>query len=202
VFKRCVVDEREQKLIMGFQAVVVSSLRDKRILEVGAGGGSLIRHLFDFGAAPEKCFGIELNDESLKIAKRLTPAVGFAVANGGQIPFPDESFDVALQFMVLTAILDPEVRRVVISEILRTLRKGGVLAWYDFCYDSPRNPNVRGIGRREVRELLPGCRLRFWGVTLAPPIGRVAARVSPFFYQVLAQIPWLRTHCLCIAEKM
>jgi SAM-dependent methyltransferase len=201
LYKRCVVDEREELLIRAFQKRGLHTLTGKRILDVGCGGGSLIRHLFDFGAEPDLCFGVDLYENHVSIAKRLTPAVGFVVGNAAQLPFPDETFDVVFQFMVFTSALNPKIRRAIASEILRTLRREGLFVWYDLMYDNPRNPNVKGIGRSEIRKLLPGCRLRFWRVTLAPPIGRVAARFSPFLYQLLAQLPWLRTHCLCLAEK-
>jgi len=201
LYKRCAVDDREELLIRALQEMGVPELAGMKILDVGCGGGMLIRHLLDFGAEPGLSYGLDLDGNIIKIAKRLTPEVGFFAGNAAELPFPDGTFDVVFQFMLFTSILNPAVRQAAASEILRALRPGGLFVWYDFMYNNPRNPNVKGISKNEIRALLPGCGLRFWRVTLAPPIGRVAIRFSPFLYRALSQIPWLRTHYLCIAKK-
>jgi len=60
---------------------------------------------------------------------------------------------------------------------------------------------VRGIGRREIAGLLADFELTFQKVTLAPPAGRAAVRVSPAVYRVLALLPFLRSHYFCFAQK-
>jgi len=83
----------------------------------------------------------------------------------------------------------------------RVLEPGGVILWYDFRYDNPRNPHVRGIGAREIRSLFPGCTVRLRRVTLAPPIAR---RLVPFSWTVaylVEKLPLLRTHYLGVIYK-
>jgi ubiquinone/menaquinone biosynthesis C-methylase UbiE len=127
--------------------------------------------------------------------------VSFFLANAARLPFADASFDVVFQSMVFTSVLDPKIKQAIASEILRVLRKRGRFVWYDFLYDNPQNKDVKGIGRREIAGLLPGCELHLWRLTLAPPIGRIVAAVSPFLFHLLSCAPFLCTHCLCIAEK-
>jgi len=193
--------ERTAVLIHAWRKLKIKSLAGMQILDVGCGGGTLLRYLFDFGARPRSCFGIDVLEDTLRVARELSPNVGFSLANAGRLPFADETFDIAFQSMVFTSVLDPKIKRAIASEILRVLRKRGRFVWYDFLYDNPQNKNVKGIGRREIGELLPGCTLRFWRLTLAPPVGRIVAAVSPFLFHLLSRAPFLCTHYLCIAEK-
>jgi SAM-dependent methyltransferase len=138
----------------------------------------------------------------LKLLLQRRGRGNFILGSGAQLPLPSESFDFVFQFLLFTSVLDAEIKRSIAAEILRTLRRGGRFIWYDFAYNNPQNADVKGIARREIQGLLPGCRLNFWRLTLAPPLGRLAARVSPFLYRALSQIPLLRTHYLCVAEKL
>jgi SAM-dependent methyltransferase len=202
LYERCVIHEREELLVKIFRKQGLTSLAGLQILDVGCGTGTLLRHLFDFGAQPERCYGVDVVDTRLSRAKHLSTNGNFVLANGAGLPFPEASFDLTLQFMAFTSILSPDVKRMVASEILRTLRRGGRFIWYDFIYNNRRNANVQGIGRREIRRLLPGCRLRFWRVTVAPPIGRPSARLYPFLYRTLSELRLFHSHCMCVAEKL
>jgi hypothetical protein len=73
--------------------------------------------------------------------------------------------------------------------------------WYDFIYDNPRNPDVRGVPLKRVRELFPQAELEAWRVTLAPPISRRVTRIDPRLYTVVNMLPLLRSHVLCWLKK-
>lgn len=193
--------DRTAVLIHALRQLNISSLEGMKILDVGCGGGTLLRYLFDFGAKPRTCFGIDLLEDPVRSARELSPNVGFYLANAARLPFPDESFDLVFQSMVLTSVLDSKIKQTIASEMLRVLRKRSRLVWYDFMFDNPRNKNVKGIGRSEIRKLLPGCTLHYWRLTLAPPVGRILAAVSPFLFHLFSRVPFLCTHYLCIAEK-
>ena len=81
------------------------------------------------------------------------------------------------------------------------LRPGGAVLWYDFTYNNPRNPDVRGVPLRRVQALFPQGRITARRVTLAPPLARVLVRVHPALYGLFNSVPWLRTHILCWIEK-
>ena len=201
LFRMCLHQERQQALLFFFREMGLSSLNGLRILDVGCGSGGQLRRLTDFGAEPENCVGIDLFQPSLAAARRENPNTPFIEGSAAQLPFASGEFDLVFQYTVFTSVLDRQIRRNIASEIHRVLRPGGYFIWYDFAYSNPKNPNVRGIGRREIRELLGGFRLRFQKITLAPPIGRPAAKISPFFYRALSAIPLLRTHYFCFAQK-
>jgi ubiquinone/menaquinone biosynthesis C-methylase UbiE len=200
-YERCAIHEREELLVKIFRELGWRSLAGLRILDVGCGTGTLLRHLFDFGADPEKCWGVDLLDTRLRNAVRLAPSVNFALANAAELPFPNGAFDLVLQFTVFSSVLADDLKQAMASEMLRTLRSGGWFVWYDFTYNNSRNKNVQGIRRREIRHLLSGCKLRFWRVTVAPPIGRPAARLYPFLYQTISELRVFCSHYMCLAEK-
>jgi hypothetical protein len=54
--------------------------------------------------------------------------------------------------------------------------------WYDFTYNNPRNPDVRGVPLARVRQLFPQSRVTARRVTLAPPLARARCRVHPGLY--------------------
>ena len=75
------------------------------------------------------------------------------------------------------------------------------MLWYDFIYDNPRNPDVRGIGYGRIRALFPEGRFCKKRITLAPPLSRRVTRLHPGLYGVFNLLPVLRTHLLCWIEK-
>ena len=193
--------ERYEQLLHFFREAEFGSLEKLRVLDVGCGSGGHLRRMAEFGVSPANCFGVDLFRESLCGARRLNPNIHFVEAHGAQLPFADEVFDLVFQYTMLTSVLDTRLRCEIVSEMQRVLRRGGYLIWYDFSYSNPRNPNVRGIGRKEIRQLLDGFRIHVRRVTLAPPLGRPAAKVSPLLYRFLAAVPLLRSHHYCFARK-
>jgi SAM-dependent methyltransferase len=196
------LQERQVHISKFFHGLGLSSLKDLRILDVGCGTGAMLRRFLDFGAEPGNCFGIDLAPNHIQSARRMNPNFVFVEGNAAQLPFPDEGFDIVHQATVFTSVLESRIKRAMASEIMRTLRPGGHLVWYDFACSNPRNRNVRGIGRAEIDELFRGCRMRFHRVTLAPPVARAAIRFSPLLCRMLWAVPFLRTHYLCFGQKL
>ena len=116
------------------------------------------------------------------------------VADGARLPVGDKTFDVVMQVTMFTSILDPALRRQVAAEMQRVLAPGGCILWYDFFLDNPRNADVRGVGRKELRSLFPGSHLSLRRVTLAPPLGRAVAPRSVLLARALEAVPLLRSH--------
>ena len=82
------------------------------------------------------------------------------------------------------------------------LKPGGAVLWYDFTFDNPRNPDVRGVPLARVRALFPAAlSVEARRVTLAPPIARRVARLHPSLYTLFNTVPALRTHVLAWIAK-
>jgi len=106
------------------------------------------------------------------------------------------------QHTVFTSILDPTIKQQIAAEMARVLRPGGAVLWYDFMYNNPRNPDVRGIKADEIRSLFLAFQLHLRRITLAPFIARrLPELLLPVLYPLLATIPLLRTHYLGLLVK-
>lgn len=145
--------------------------------------------------------GIDLLKDRVKRAKELSPNIDLVCRNAESIHFADKTFDIILQSTTFTSILNVNMKRRIATEMLRVLKNDGIILWHDFRYDNPKNPDVKGIEKREIIELFPNCRYDFNKITLAPPIARKLAPISWLACYLLEKIPFLRTHYLVIIKK-
>ena len=145
--------------------------------------------------------GVDMLAGPLDTAKRSRPDIQLAQGYGDRLPLTDASFDIVMQFTVLTSILDSRMRVQLASEMWRVLRPGGAIISYDFRFNNPGNPNVRGVGAREMRRLFRHGRTTIRSVTLLPPIARRLARYSVVMCMLLGMLPPLRSHLLVFVEK-
>ena len=198
---------RAERLMVDGRARLAASLLHRRgvfpgpqtrCLEIGFGDGGWFPTLLSWKVPESSLFGVEIDPFRAAAVHRRLPSVGLSIADGGRLPFGRGTFGLVIVSTVLTSVLDSKVRRLLASEICRVLRADGALLWYDFAVDNPRNPNVRGIGRRELRALFPSLEGEVRSTTLAPPILRPVAALSTAAAELLAILPFLRTHLLAV----
>jgi ubiquinone/menaquinone biosynthesis C-methylase UbiE len=196
------IQEREYELLSMSSHYDVGQLEARRVLEIGCGTGYWLRAFLQWGALPENVFGIDLLPERIEQARKLCPhGVHLECGNASALVFPDASFDLVLQSTVFTSILDLAMRQSVAAEMLRVLKPGGFVVWYDFHVNNPKNPDVCGVGKSEIRGLFPGCQIHLRRITLAPPIGRLVGRYSPLLYILLSRAKILCTHHIGLIKK-
>jgi ubiquinone/menaquinone biosynthesis C-methylase UbiE len=196
------IQERDSGLLSMLSQNGVGSLEGKRILDIGCGTGYWLLAFLQWGVLPENVIGIDLSPERIEQARERCPhGVHLECGNAAALDFPDASFDLVLQATVFTSILDPEISQRIAAEMLRVLKSGGFVVWYDFFLGNPRNPDVRGVRRGEIRRLFPGCQIHLRRITLAPPIGRLVGHYSPFMYMLLSWTKILCTHYLGLIKK-
>lgn len=170
----------------------IGPLSGKRVLEVGCGSGNWLEML----AGASSLAGIDLDPGRAALAASRFPGADVRTGDASRLPWESGSFDLVLQSTVFSSILDPGMRRAVASEMLRVLAPGGAVLWYDFFVNNPSNPHVRGVRRREIEALFPGCRVDLRRATLAPPLAR---RIVPVSWKLAALLEALRvfdTHYL------
>lgn len=170
-------------------------------LEVGYGTLGWLGVLIGWGVREQCLHGIELDVGRAARAKAVLPAADLRVGDACEMPWENGLFRFVIASTVFTSILDEGVRRLLAQEIVRVMASGGALLWYDFAYNNPKNPNVRGIKPKEVRELFPELHGPMKRVTLAPPIARAVAPRSFLLASLLEAIPFLRTHSLAVLVK-
>ena len=196
------MQEIERRMLDAIKREGMLPLRSQRILEIGCGNGQWLREFVKWGATPEKLTGVELLSDRLDLARRLSPAgVQWVAANAARLKFAADSFDIVLQATVFTSILDASLKQAVAAEMLRVLRPGGIILWYDFRVDNPRNQDVHGVGKAEIAALFPGCRIALTRTILLPPLLRLLAPHSWLFCHALSLLPWACTHYVGTIRK-
>jgi ubiquinone/menaquinone biosynthesis C-methylase UbiE len=197
------IQERERRLLAILSRYGCAPLNTKKILEVGCGSGYWLREFIQWGACPENITGVDLLDDRVAAARRLCPAgVKIQCGSAAQLALPDAIFDLVIQSTVFTSILDPGLKHQVASEMLRVMKSDGIIVWYDYHINNPRNPAVRAVKKKEIRQLFPGCSIELKPITLAPPLARWIAPRSWFMAHLLERIPLLCTHYIGIIRKV
>jgi SAM-dependent methyltransferase len=192
---------QERALLAALRKAALLPLQDRLILDVGCGTGQWYSAFENFGAARANLAGIELNPDRARSCSRSFPGIDVRTGDATSLPWMSESFDLVFQSTVFTSILDFEMKQAIAREMLRVLKPGGVIFWYDFTYNNPRNSQVRGIGRLEIRRLFPGCAVEVRRVTLAPPVARRLVPVSWFLACLLEELKLLNTHCFGVIRR-
>jgi ubiquinone/menaquinone biosynthesis C-methylase UbiE len=196
------LQEREQRLLALLKRHDLAPLHTKKILEVGCGTGYWLREFIKWGAQPENITGIDLLVDRVAEARYLCPeAVRIVDGNAVALAFPDATFDLVVQSTVFTSVLDASMKQQMASEMLRVVKDDGLILWYDYHVNNPWNPDVRGVKRREISQLFPGCHIKLQRITLVPPLVRLLAPCSWLACYMLGKIPWLCTHYLGLISK-
>jgi SAM-dependent methyltransferase len=193
--------EREATMARMLRRTGLSSLHGLRILDLGCGPGSTLRLLLEYGADPDLLFGIDLMEDHIQEARALSPNMHFSCGSATQLPYPDASFDLVLQFLLFTSVLSEAAKRQIAKEISRVLSPGGQFLWYDFAYNNPSNQDVRGIRLSEIRRLFPSYTMEARRITVAPPLGRALGHLGPSVYYLASQLRLVSTHYFCLLGK-
>src|SRR5918994_644241 len=106
------------------------------ILEIGSGSGAMAAELLR--RFPDvRLTATDYDDSMVDVARDRLREFGERVdvkqADATQLPFPDESFDAVLSFIMLHHVIDWEKA---LAEAVRVLRPGGQLLGFDLL-DSP-----------------------------------------------------------------
>jgi SAM-dependent methyltransferase len=198
---RAMARERQGLLTRLLKAHDFFPLAGRRILDVGCGGGTILASFKDLGASSENLYGVDLISERIALAEESFPDIHFQLGNAENLLFQSVYFDLVLLFTVFSSILDIGMARNVAREVSRVLKPGGAIVWYDFFYNNPRNPHVRGLKRSALRDLFPEFQIELYKITLFPPLARRLGPLTSVLYPALAAIPQLRTHYLGLLHK-
>lgn len=166
------------------------------LLEIGAGNGANAKFFESLGFKMSNIYFNELIEERIKAIKLNFP--DNVIYEGDAIITPiDKKFDVVFQSTVFSSILNQSDRVNLANRMWSLLKPGGVILWYDFIYNNPKNKDVRKVNEKELKDLFSDASLfDVKKITLAPPIGRKVKR----FYK-LFNLPILRSHILVVIKK-
>lgn len=168
-----------------------------KILEIGAGGGDNLLYFHRLGVSWNNIYANELLDNRVEILKKRLLSINIYAGDVLDLDF-ERYFDIVFQSTVFSSILDFDFRRAVAIKMMGMIKKEGFILWYDFKFDNPKNKNVKGVTKKEVKFLFREAKsFTFYNVTLAPPIGRV---VGKWYQLVNFLFPFLRTHFICLIK--
>ncbi len=194
--------EKQRALVRLIKQERLYPVSDKKVLEIGCGSGGNLLDLLRLGFLPENLVGNELLEERSEMARHLLPtATKILCGDASKLTLPHESFDVVFQSTVFTSILDDDFQKKLADVMWSLVKPGGGVIWYDFTFNNPANPDVKGIPVKKIRRLFPQGRIKTWRLTLAPPISRRVTRIHPNLYTVFNSLIFLRTHVLCWISK-
>jgi ubiquinone/menaquinone biosynthesis C-methylase UbiE len=176
-------------------------LNNIRVADIGCGVGLWLHKFGRWGMDPARLCGLDISPARIRAARDLVPPAVLCQAECQAIPLRSSAFDIVTHFTLFSSLTTAVCRQAAAREMLRILKPGGLLIWYDFFTPNPLNRSTRAIRRREIRELFPGCRISFESATLVAPLARLVATFSPKAVMGLECIPGLRTHYLATIEK-
>ena len=196
------VQERQRAMLKLFASQGWADLSTLRCLEVGCGSGGNLLELLRLGFAPQHLSGVELLPDRIRHARHVLPAaLALFECDALALDLPAESQDIVFVSTVFSSLLDDAFQQRLADAMWCWTKPGGGVLWYDFTFNNPANPDVRGVPLARVRQLFPGGYLRQKRITLAPPIARRVAALHSSLYSVFNLLPLLRTHRLCWIRK-
>jgi SAM-dependent methyltransferase len=172
-------------------------IKQLKLLEIGAGTGDNILFFQRFGIPWENLYANELMEERGIVLHERLKTNNIFIGDALNLNYSNY-FDVVFQSTVFTSILDYEFKRQLAQKMKKMVKEDGIIIWYDFKYDNPKNENVKGIRRRELKELFGDtCIYNFYSTTFAPPLGR---RLKKFYNFFNVLFPFMRTHIVAVIQ--
>lgn len=142
------MQERERIILKQLKKLKVN-IEKSCILEVGCGTGHILARFKEFGA--NDATGIDLMAHRIHEGKITYPNLKLFHGNAANLPFDDNSFDIVMQFMCLSSVLDHEMRKQIVSEMWRVLKPGGVILFYDLKPPSTILRIIKKIGKIVIK---------------------------------------------------
>ncbi len=175
-------------------------LNQKSILDFGCGSGVKMRFMISLGAEPSQMYAFDLMEHRIRSAQAEGPGgIHLVVANGEVVPFREQTFDLVYQFVVFSSIFDPAPRSNAAAEVMRLLKPGGILLWYD-TLRGVRNAGFK-LEQPELRELFPGMMINYAANLHAARLASVIRRSWSLAW-IWDRLPFIkRTHLLAVLQK-
>lgn len=197
------IQSLERHLLALLKRHKCTDLDEKKILDVGCGGGSHLRRFVEYGVVPTNAFGIDLMAHRIELAQRINPTIHWWVGSAHQLPYPDATFDLVASNVAFSSILSEQLRQMIADEMWRVHKPGGLILIHDFVYSNPGNLAVQGITLKRIKQLFNRTQARFdfKRIGLAPPISRFIAPHAYWLAYTLEQLKILNTHIIGVVSS-
>lgn len=194
------VQERDWALADLLRRSGLDSLADLDILDVGCGSGGELRRMTLLGADPARLTGIDLMPARVEAARKAMPSSRIELGSAHQLPFSDASFDLVSQYVVFSSIAHAGLRRAIALEMMRVIRPGGRILWYDIR-KLKATPNLVPIDLAEIKSLFPGCSIEMKTVTLGWRASHSLVPRSRTAALLLQKLPGTKSHYAGLIRK-
>jgi SAM-dependent methyltransferase len=187
-----------------FSSLGLAPLGDRRVLDAGCANAKWMEICCQrWGARRTHCFGNDIREmawRNWRLANLGTEIVFIHKATH-ELNLPPRSFDVVHQSMMLSSIVDPEIRMRTAAVLWSLLRPSGILISYDFWLN-PLNPGTVGIHMAELSRLFPqGRKVYARSLTLAPPLARRLTMLRKPGLLALEKLRAMNTHILVALQR-
>lgn len=173
-------------------------LATTRVLEVGCGSARHLRFLAEVGAGRRGLVGVDLLRTRLTEARLLNPATGLVQGDASRgLPFADGAFDLGMQLVAFSSVLDLTARRAAADELQRVIRPGGWILTYDVVRPNPGSiPD--GFDREGVEALFSDVRWQHHEAIHNRLLTRTANR--PWLAELVERLPIAKTNLLMLGR--
>jgi ubiquinone/menaquinone biosynthesis C-methylase UbiE len=190
------LQQRQRGVIEVLQRCGITHLTQiQHLLEVGCGDGAVLLEYGGLGIPIKSLHGSDVLPGRVTKAHTALPTVPFTCADGRALPYRSNSFDLVAVYTVMSSILDEDVQHRVARELMRVVKRDGIILCYDFWLN-PNNPNTRGVTRADLQRWFPDSRMIARRITLAPPISRRLVKHSWWLGTLLESLRVFNTHDL------
>lgn len=156
------------------------NLDSLKILDIGCGDGNWLRMLVDLGANPQNLTGIDLSEKRINVAKQSNPAINWIHGQEENIPLLSQGYDLVMQIVVFSSILNQELSKDLASEIYRLTKIGGYIVWLD--HKKSFNEKLSGYSKTQILDYFPNTKIVY------------CDSVHPRYFRYLHKYsPWLCT---------
>ncbi len=171
------------------------------VLDVGCGTGAFLRTLVEYGADPHRLTGTEFLPDRLEQARAMSVSGIRWVLGDLKCIAEEGGVDLVSAFLVFSSVLDNEHRKKLACDMWNKVRPGGWVLVFDFAWNNPRNRDVLKVRVEELNGYWESENRIIKRLILAPPIARSSTKISYFASELLALVPWLRSHFIYMAQK-
>ena len=196
------IQELERAVLAALKRTDRSDIGNLTMLDIGCGAGHWEREFVTWGARPDHVFGIDLMRDRVEVARQLcAPGVRIDCGSALSLPHDDQTLDVVLLFGIFCLILDEQVCLGIAREAMRVLKDDGVILWCDYRIKAPGERQLRTFNKRDLRRMFPGMDIEGSPIHPLPPLLRKVGPIAPFMCNVIAMLPFIRTHYFATIRK-
>ncbi len=153
------------------------------------------------GVEPSCLYGNDIMPNRIEEAKKRLPTMAHLECNNFlEASYQENFFDCISLYTVLSSILDLDFQKALIQKAKSLLNPGGAIIIYDFVYNNPANPDVRGIDIEFLKKIFGPVSYSIKKATIIPPLARTFNKF-PAILRLMSVCSFLKSHRFIYLQK-